>query len=244
MKAKKLCLALLVMFSLLIPFTLTSFALGDLQLADPDIEWGVKEGSKYTWVVKESNESLGFLPVKSKYEITITSIRSMLGGDATELNATITAYNSQTELTTTLLDNQTFIYFDSATNITILYTLLTEHGFFIPPDYVDGFALGLFGFYGSFFNPKGTMTAYGVFAFYGYRSSTDLVYMWMFNKNLICDNLVIAFLDDDPENYQYWLVLKTDSGPTISFGNFFLIISGFAILSLIYIYIKKLEKKF
>ncbi len=244
MKAKKLCLALLVMFSLLIPFTLTSFALGDLQLADPDIEWGVKEGKTYTWVVKESNESLGFLPVKSKYEITITSIRSMLGGDATELNATITEYNSQTESITTLLDNQTFIYFDSATNITTLYTLLTEHGFFIPPDYYDGFSLGLFGFYGSFFNPKGTLTAYGIFTFYGYRSSTDLVYMWMFNKNGISDNLVIAFLDDDPENYQYWLVLKTDSDPTISFGNFFLIISGFAILSLIYIYIKKLEKKF
>ena len=166
----------------------------------------------------------------------------MSGGDATELNATITAYNSQTESTTTLLDNQTFIYFDSGMNITTLYTLLTEHGFFIPPDYLDGFALGLLDFYGSFFNPKGTMTAYEVFVFYGYR--TDLVYMWMFNKNLICDNLVIAFLEDDPGTYQYWLVLKTDSGPTISFGNFFLIISGFAILSLIYIYVKKLQKKF
>ena len=244
MKAKKLCLALLVMFSLIIPFTLTSFALGDLQLADPDIEWGVKEGKTYTWVVKESNESLGFLPVKSKYEITITSIRSMSGGDATELNATIKAYNSQTESTTTLLDNQTFIYFDSVTNTTTLYTLLTEHGFFIPPDYVDGFALGLLNFYGSFFNPKDTLTVYGIFTFYGYRSSTDLVYMWTFNKNLISDNLVIAFLEDDPGPYQYWLVLKTDSGPSISFGNFFLIIGGFAILSLIYIYMKKLQKKF
>ncbi len=244
MKAKKIFLILLVMFSLIIPFTLTPFALGDLQLADPDIEWGVKEGKTYTWVVKESNEILGFLPVKSKYEITITSIRSLLGGNATELNATITEYNSQTELTTTLLDNQTFIYFNSMANITTIYTLITEHGFFIPPDYVDGFALGLLDFYGSFFNPKDALTKYGIFTFFGYRSSTDLVYMWMFNKDWISDNVVIAFLEDDPENFQYWLVLKTDSGPTISFGNLFLISSGFAILSLIYIYKKKLEEKF
>ena len=246
MKAKKIFLVLLVMFSLIIPFTLTSFALGDLQLADPDIEWGVKEGKTYTWVVKESNESLGFLPVKSKYEITITSIRSMLGGDATELNATIKAYNSQTESTTTLLDNQTFIYYDSTTNTTTLYTLLTEHGFFIPPDYYEGFALGLFDFYGSFFDTKGYMTIYDIFTFYGYISSTELVYMWTFNKNGVSDNLVVAFIYDDPEydDPRYWLVLKTDSGPTISFGNYFLIIGGFAILSLIYVYMKKMNKKF
>ncbi|MFX1417988.1 MAG: hypothetical protein ACFE9N_03590 [Promethearchaeota archaeon] len=233
----------MVIFSLTLPFTLTSFVFGDLQLADPDIEWGVNEGETYTWVVKESNVSLGFLPVNSTYEITITSIRAMLGGDATELNATIKEFNSQTELTTTLLDNQTFIHFNSATNTTTLYTNITKHCFFIPPDYYEDFAEGLFDFYGSFFYDMYTPN-WGEFAFFGQKDS--LVYMWVFYKNGISE-LAVVFLGDvgqDPVPRQYLLVLlKTDSDPTISFGNYFLIIGGLTVLSLIYVYMKKINKK-
>ena len=52
------------------------------------------------------------------------------------------------------------------------------------------------------------------------------------------DNLAAVFLDDDPEDpddFQYWLVLKTSSSPAISSGNLFWVIISISIISLIYI---------
>jgi len=245
MKGKKLFLVLLIISSIILPTLLISSSRGDPTPANDEISWGVGQGRTYTWLVKQSTEIFGFLPEGSEIEITITSIRALGGSSATELNATISVYNSVTELTTTLLDNETFIYFDSATNTTTLYTLIDDHGFFLPPDYIDGFTQGLMDFYGSFFNPKGYGTTGGMFHFYGYRLSTDLVYMWTFNKNGITDNFVAVDIDDepnDPEDFQYWLVLKSGSD-SIPLGNFFLVFIGLAMISLIFIYQRKLKNQ-
>lgn len=243
MKGKKSVIVILILTSLILPISNSALSNAIPQPANGDIGWGVNEGKTITWVVKQTNESLGFLPKNSEFAITVTSISALGGGTATELNATITAYNSLTELTTTLLDNETFIYFDSVTNTTSLYTQVDDHPLFIPPDYIYHFAEGLLGFYGSFFNTKGYMTVSGIFTFYGYKTSNDLIYMWTFNQNGITDNFVSVGLDDDPQDpsdFQYWLVIKSGSD-SIPLGHFFLIFAGFTIFSLIIIYKKKLK---
>ncbi len=233
MKFKKI-ITILILTSLIIPCILIPFS-------NAEIEWQVSEGDEFTWVVKETNESLGFLPVNSRYEMTITSIKSVSSmgvGEATELYVDLSEYNSDTELTTSILTNQTFSTFDSGTNITTLHTPIDDHCFFIPPAYRDGFVVGLLSFYGGFFDSAYSLTTQGVFTFFGWVSSTDLLYMWMFNNKLVSDNLAVVFLDKADE-FQYWLQLKTI--PSISAGNIFWILLGVTTVSLIYIYRKKLK---
>jgi hypothetical protein len=243
MKIKKLKICILLTgltFSLIYPM----FSYANLESANGEIKWGVKEGRTYTWVVKRTNASLGFLPVNSEYSITITSIRELGGGTAAELNATITEYNSLTELTNTLLENETFIYFDSITNTTMLYAYVDNHSLVIPSsDYKLHFTEGLMGFYGSYFTTKGYAFIAEIFTFYGYKPSNELVYMWTFNQNGITDNFVCVFIYDEPDDesdFQYWLVLKSSSD-SISMGNFFLIFIGFATISMLVIYERKMK---
>jgi hypothetical protein len=244
MKMKNTKIAFVLLTFLIFSFLYPTFSFASLEPANGEIKWGVREGRTYTWIVKRTNGSLGFLPVDSEYSITVTSIRELGGGTATEINATITEYNSATELTTTLLDNKTFIYFDSLTNITTLYTYIDNHSIFIPsPDYKYHFIEGLMGFYGSFFNTKGYLSVADIFTFYGYKSSNELVYMWTFNQNGITDNFIGVFIYDEPEDesdFQYWLVLKSSSD-SIPSGNFFLLFLGFAIISLLVIYRRKIK---
>ena len=250
MKAKKIFLALLVMISLIIPFTLTSFALGDPQLANPDIEWGVKEGSKYTWVVKVT--TTGFLPVDSEYELTIDTIKiwpSGGGENQTELFVNLTSYNSVTEVITPILNNQSFIYFDAATSTTSFYAPFYDHGFCMTTNYRDEFMDGLveyfFFIYG--FTTVGSGTP-SVEMSYVYGTYSNLIYIWYFNSNLLATDYKIAdFGSDlhDPEELDYWVELQVSGKDAIkdaiSYGNFFLIIMGAAIVSLIYLYRKRVK---
>ena len=243
MKAKNLLIVSLILTSLITPISLSSLSYANLHPANSEIEWGVAEGKTYTWIVKQTNESLGFLPKNSEFEMTVTSIMALGGGSATELNATITVYNSATELTTTLLDNETYAYFNSTTNSTTLYTQIDDHGLILPPGYEEGFAQGLDVFYGSFFTYLLDMTVQGIFAIAGYKTSNDLVYMWTFNANGITDNFVAVDINadaGDPSNFDYWLVLKSGSD-SIPLGHFFLVFAGLAIISLIFISKKKLK---
>jgi len=245
MKAKNLCLVLLVMFSLIIPFTLTSFALGDLQLAADDIEWWVKEGSKYTWVVRVT--TTGFLPVDSEFELTINTINTWPSvGDEqqTELFVNLTSYNSVTEMTTTILNNQSFIYFDNATRTVSFYTPFEEHGFCMPTNYRDEFWDGLsdYFYYDYGFSSRGTGTQSGRSYVWGERS--NLIYVWFFNSKLVATDVVIADINadlDDPSDFEYWAELQVSEEEAISYGYFFLIIMGAAIISLIYLYKKKVK---
>jgi len=244
MKSKKLLIVFLALMSLILPITLSSLSYANLHPANDEIEWGVIEGKTYTWVVKQS--TFGFLPEDSEIKIKIISISMLDGGNATELIVNITRYNSLTQLTTTLLNNDTFVSFDSETNTTTLYNFVDDHGLIFPLNYRDGFTDGLMDFYNGFFSIKGYMTIQGISTFYGYRSSTDLVYTWTFNKNGITDNLVAVDIDDDANNrdlWKYWLVLKTSSKESISLGSFFWFFIGLVMTSLIYISKKKLVKK-
>jgi len=235
MKFKKI-ITILILNSLIIPCIFIPFS-------NAEIEWQVREGQKLTWIVKTSNQS-SFpmnLPVNSRYEMTITSIKSV-SSTATELYANFSEYNSVTELTTTILTNQTFCSFDSSTNTTSLYTYIFNHCFLIPPTYVDGFTQGLESFYSPLFDLTGSLTAYGVYSFFGViYGPTDYLFTWMFNGNYIADNLVIVDMDHS-EDFLYWVVLQTSSN-AIPAGYFFLIFLGFTTISLIYIFSKKLKVK-
>lgn len=238
MKSKKFLLIFILNF-LIIPCIFVSFT-------KAEINWQVNEGSKLTWWVQASNESLGFLPVNSRFEMTITSIKSvpsMGPGDATELYVNLTVYNSVTTLSTQILNNETFSTYDSGTNTSTLHTYIDDHCFMIPPDYVDGFIMGLDSFYSSFFDYTVSLTTQGVFTFSGYDGTTELLYMWMFNGNYIADNLVVVFMDT-PSEFEYWLVLQTTHGDPISLGNYFLIFAGVVIISLLYIHRKNLKIKY
>lgn len=240
LKSKKIVLLYLGILCFITSFALVSPSLGSPRSSAYDINWGVTEGTTYTWVVKESNTSLGFLPVDSNFKITVNSIRSVTGGNATELNATITKYNSLTEQTTTILDNQRFIYFDAGTNTTLFYAPIYEHGFFVPTNYNLDFYEGLRDYFSSdyTFDQWGSTWQYDQLLFvHGYVISSDLYYDWTFNDKLITRVLWAAHWDDVPNRiYQYLLELELSG---ISFGNFFLVFAGITIISLIYVYKKK-----
>jgi hypothetical protein len=232
MKSKNLGI-LILLNSLVIPCLFISFS-------NAQIEWQVSEGQKLTWTVTTSEASLGLLPVNSRYEMTITSINDV-SGTATELYVNLSSYNSLTQSTTPILTNQIFCTFDSSTNTTTLYTYIDDHCFLIPPAYVDDFIVGLEAFYSGFFTYTLQLTTQGVFTFSGYDSATDLLYMWTFTSNYIADNLVIVDIDF-PEDFLYWMVLKTSS-TAISGGNFYLVFLGLSTISLIYIFSKRIKAK-
>ncbi len=245
MKVKNLLVTLLVIGCLIVPFSLISFSYADLHAADPDIEWGVKEGSKYTWVVRVT--TTGFLPVDSEYELTINAINiwpSIGGEQQTELFVNLTSYNSATEMTTTILNNQSFIYFDNATNTVSFYTPFEDHGFCMTTNYRDEFWDGLsdYFYYVYGFNPRGMGTSSGRRYVYGIR--TNLIYAWFFNSKLVTTDFVIADINadlDDPSDFDYWVELQVSEEEAISYGYFFLIMMGAAIVSLIYLYKKKVK---
>jgi hypothetical protein len=244
MSNKKSITIFLALISLIFPITLSPLSYADLRPANDEIEWGVKEGKTYTWVVKQS--TFGFLPEDSEIKITITSIQLLDGGNTTELKANLTRYNSNTQFTSIVLNNDTFINFDSETNTTTLYTFIHDHGLLLPLNYREGFTDGLMDFYSGFFSTRGYMTIQGVSTFYGYRTSTDLVYTWTFNKNGITDNLVLVDIDDDASDrntWKYWLVLKTSSSKGISSGSFFWIFIVLTMISLVYISKKRITNK-
>ncbi|MFX0033188.1 MAG: hypothetical protein ACFE8E_13090 [Candidatus Hodarchaeota archaeon] len=241
-KSKKIYLIYLGIFCLIINFGLFSPGLGSPCSSAYNISWGVTEGNTYTWIVRETNTSLGFLPVNSEFRITVNSIRALNGGNATGINATVTRYNSVTQQTTTILDNQMFIYFDAGTNTTSFYAPIYEHGFFVPTNYGHHFYEALVDYISNYyaFDQWGS-TSYtdGRLIFLsGYNISSDLYYRWHFNDNLITSELIVAHWDDLFDNiYQYRLELEWVEA--ISYGNFFLVFAGITIISLIYIYKKK-----
>ena len=242
MKTNKIFLMYLVVISFFVSLTLVKFSYGQTD----EIEWGVEEGDSYTWVVKTSNESLGFSPVGTKFEINITSIRSMLNGNATELNATITIYTSTGAVAGVRLNNERFIYFDHTQKKNFaFYAPIYDHCFFAPKNYATNFADGIMYYSDNYGNmvcapyvSHGKLTS-----IYGYPPS-GLFNMWEFS-NYIGHKLLVSYPGEYDEGiYQYVLELEGSGGaPAISYGNFFLVFTSLAILSLIYISKNKLVKK-
>ena len=243
MKSTKFLL-LIVLSSLIIPCVFITLSYANPALNTNSVGWQVNEGDKITWIVTNSNTSYGFMPVNSKYELTINSISSipsMSGGDATELNGTLKSYHSELPVIITILDNETFVKFDSGNNHTSFYTYFIEHGFFIPPDYVDEFTEGVFDFFIPPFSGMGAyVSAEGKYIIDGITDDPAHLYVaWRFNANFITERLVVA----NTQNYEveYQLELETFEEAAISIGYFFLAFTGLAIVSLIYIY--KMKEK-
>ena len=244
MKAKKFLMTLFVIASLMAPFSLISFSYGNPQLSADEIEWGVEEGDSYTWVVKTSNESLGFPPVGTKFEINITSIRSMLNGNATELNATITRYTSSGAVAEVRLNNERFIYFEHTQKKNFsFYAPIYDHCFFAPKNYATNFQDGILYYFEHNYGwgSMGSMVYRGKLTSVN-KEESNLFYMWKFS-NYIGHKLIVSFRGEYSDGiYQYVLELEGSGGtPAISYENLFLIFTGLAILSLIYIYKKRVK---
>ncbi|MFX0179404.1 MAG: hypothetical protein ACFE78_04390 [Candidatus Hodarchaeota archaeon] len=237
LKSKKIFVIYLGLVCFITSFAFVSPILGSPRSSANDIEWGVTAGTTYTWVVKESNTSRGFLPVDSKFDITVTSIISLNGGNATELHATITKYNSINQQTTTILNDQMFIYFNNATSTTSFYAPFYDHGFFMPPNDYDNYINGIMDYFDTDygFDSKGHGGGGGYVHVHGTDLSADLFYQWIFIDHSITEHFYISTYAV-PET-QYHLQLEVSAG--ISYGYYFLIFTCLAIISLIYIYKKK-----
>ncbi len=245
MNFKKTYLVHILIINSFISFTLISPIIGGSQLATPELKWEIEEGRVYTWVVKASNLDLGYLPVGSKYDVNVTSINLSLGFNYTEVYATITEYNSQTHSTITLLENGMFIYFNYQYVNVSLYTNFYKHGFFAPTNYSSEFANKLYEYLWSFYRFDGGGYRVGISevrSLYGFNDTSDLTYRWNFQNSINYEH-IIAYQDNyNRRIYEYHVLLEEYDISGISYGNFFLIISAFIIVSLIYIY-RKNERK-
>ena len=223
-----------------------SFALISPSLAQPnDIEWNIEEGDSYTWIVKTSKPGLGFPPVGSKFTINITSIEyypPSTYGNASRIYAIITYYNSTDELTYTILDNSIFVFFNHTNtfwhNVSFYSETVKYHGFFAPLTYGLEYEDGLSDWFSDHgFTGGSASLKYGELLFFSENEgSTNFSYDWYF-KNLVSYKLEVLDVEKDTK---YLLLLEGyDDENAISYGNFFLIFSGVAILSLIYVYMKK-----
>jgi hypothetical protein len=232
----------LLIFCSISGFGYISVCNGMPKLAAADIEWGISVGDKFTWVVSQSNESMGFLPKGSKFELTITSFENLTitpGEPISGVKANLLVYNSKTKLSTDVLTNNTFAVFYQDSNTTFFYAPFFDQGFFLPSNYADGFVKGY----------RNTLA--GIFHFnafsYGFvnnkyvilalNATTNLRCHWEFNENLVLEKLTIEYVPE--ENIQYLLVLDEDGGTTIPFGNCYLIFFGISLSAMTYLVYKK-----
>jgi hypothetical protein len=237
MKFREVCLLYSIIIGFFLSFTLISPGLAQTN----DIEWDIKEGDSYTWIVKTSNSSFGFPPVGSKFTINVTSIQyyePSTYGNASRIYAIITYYNSTNKSTYTILDNSTFIFFNHTKyywhNVSFYSANVKYHGFFTPITYGFEYRGGLSDWFSDHGFPGGSSSA--DLYYLRKEASTNFTYEWSF-ENYISYRLRVW---DDEYNTKYLVLLEGYSeGYAIYYGNFFLIFSGVAILSLIYVYMKK-----
>ncbi|MFX1574198.1 MAG: hypothetical protein ACFFB0_15760 [Promethearchaeota archaeon] len=237
-----------LLYSTVIGFFL-SLALISPSIAQPnDIEWSIKEGDSYTWIVKSSEPDSGFPPVNSKFTINVAYIQYFAPstkGNASRIYATITYYDPTDKTTYTNLDNSTFTFFNHtytySHNVSFYSANVKYHGFFAPLTYGFEYEDGL----SNWFSDHGstgsgsTLKQSGELLYFSAREgSTNFTYAWNF-KNCISYRLRVHDVED---NTLYLVLLEgyTDEH-AISYGIFFLIFSGVAILSLIYLYMKKIK---
>ncbi|MFW9867329.1 MAG: hypothetical protein ACFFEN_14630 [Candidatus Thorarchaeota archaeon] len=220
-------------------------------LSAENIEWGVSEGTKLVWIVDESNESLGYLPVNSRYELTIESISSSINGEGYPVDviyATLLKYNSSDETSTTLLDNDPFILFNVSdywynTRFEIFSPAFLEHGFILPINYRNNLSHGLFNFLGDtgLFDSMSIGGLLGSISITGNFNSPNAHVLWFFNKNNVCRDTSIESNISDKVYYSTYLE-GSRLQDKISFGNFYLIIAGFMILCIVSISFRKIKK--
>lgn len=249
MKRKRNLIFLLIL-GFIVSFGYVSVCNGIPRMAADDIEWGVNVGDKFTWVVSKTNESMGFLPKNSKFELTITEFENLTisPGEPIDLvRANFSVYNSETKQTIFLLSNHTFVTFIWLLNDTIFYAPFYDHGLFLPSNYYEGFIRGYMSVLANYFDFNAFSFGFvdETYRLIAYNISNDIHCKWEFNENFVTDTLTIY--QDTPTNIQYLLVLDGidgDGGFTIPFGNNYLIFFGITLLATTYlIYIKKISGK-
>lgn len=233
-------LIFLLIFCFISGFGYISVCNGMPKLAAADIEWGINIGDKLTWVVSQSNESMGFLPKGSKFELTITSFENLTitpGEPIDSVRADLLVYNSKTKLSTDVLTNESFVVFYQDLNITSFYASFFDQGFFLPSNYYEGFIHGY----------RNSLLSFGFNAYtYGFiddkyvfaivNIATHIRCKWDFNENFVTETLTI---DKVPGEIQYLLVLDEGGGSTIPFGNYYLIFFGISLSAMTYLVYKK-----
>ncbi|MBN1216216.1 MAG: hypothetical protein JXA99_12350 [Candidatus Lokiarchaeota archaeon] len=130
----------------------------------------------------------------------------------------------------------------------MIFSSFLYHGIFLPPSHKEGFVDGFISYLiGDLsLGPAGDMdySSYGQSAYtlYGYDSTTDLMYIWIFMGNsLIASEIVIAY-QSSPQVFQYYATLEKQSS-SIPFGNTFLLFLAAGVISLIYLSQKRINKK-
>lgn len=215
------------------------------------VEWRVSEGTKLVWIVDISNESLGYLPVNSRYELTIESISSTTnteGYPVDTIYATLMKYNSSDESMTLLLDDVLYIHFNVSSiwwrvKFDMYSPAFLEHGFIMPISHRSNVTDGLFNFFGDtgLFDSNGIGSSLGKMWVNGRLKSTDLRISWYFNTDNICSETRITNYQTDEVCYSTYLE-GSRIQDKIPLGNFYLIIASFMVLCIVYISYKKIRK--
>jgi len=193
MKRMILVLLAIIMLNFVIIFQNTCNSHAKLDLASPDIEWHVKKGDKFTWVVKKSSSStFNFLPKDSTYELEITSI------DTTASNSTINGklikYNADDDIKTTILNSELFLQYNHTPNGAKFYTAFLDQCFIAPKafaDYIDeieNFYYDELGFSTSGMQYSGDKLDF----FYINNLSNSLILSWDFNDNHVAELLEVT----------------------------------------------------
>jgi hypothetical protein len=201
--------------------------------------------------VEETNESLGYLPVNSRYELTIESISSSINGEGYPVDmiyATLMKYNSSDESMTLLLDDTLYIHFNvSSIWRRVRYDMYSpaflEHGFFMPFSHYSNITHGIFNFFDDtgLFDSSGIGSSAGRMWVHGRLKFTNLRVAWYSNKDHICTETEIKNYQTDEVIYSTYLE-GSRLRDKISWGNFYLIIASLMILCIVSISYKKINK--
>jgi hypothetical protein len=220
-------------------------------LSAEDSEWRVSEGSNFVWIVDTSNESLGYLPVNSRYELTINSIVKSTNAEGYPVDsifATLTKYNSSDESTTYILNNALYIYFNVSSSwwrvrFDMYSPAFLEHGFFLPVSHYDNISDGLFNFLGDtgLFDSMGMGSSGGRMWVNGRLKSPDLRVAWYLNRDHICTETEITDYQTDEVVYSTYLE-GSRLQDKIPLGNFYLIIASLMVFCIVFITYKKIHK--
>ncbi|MFO8017675.1 MAG: hypothetical protein R6U96_03510 [Promethearchaeia archaeon] len=111
-----------------------------IKVSAEDIEWQINEGQVYEWTVTENNGSNKYLPENSEFQMTIDSITSS-GLDTAQINVTLTAYNSSSQIEDIVMENAQYVFFNSSSE-TLNFTRGwdTDTGVLIPSNHVEAYA--------------------------------------------------------------------------------------------------------
>lgn len=199
-------------------FLTTSNIRGQLNVSAPPIEWKVKEGDEFTWIVTESSsDTYNFLSKDSEYMLKITSIDT--SDSASVMYGILTEYDAKKDKKITILDDELYIEYNCTPIGAKFYTPFLDQCFIAPVTFTDFFNL-IYDFYSDelgfdamiYDNDEiGSLTMA--------NNSNSLELTWKFNDEYIADSLEVTeygettylieleVADEKPEPDYLWLII-------------------------------------